>query len=211
MGTVAGWPEAARMALDVYDRLTAQRLASRIPVIRYEDEPGEDVDVAAYLSGEDATFQVSTETDSVRRGGRSAVRLRHSLFLSAGVSAEQAVIRGIAALACVHLLETAGVRVAVELDMIATYNDRRCRLLCAIKYFGEPADLPRLAFWFAHPAALRRVVFATTSKHYQNHYNRHEPDEDDVIRIGAAMEGYGDVDAAVFVKRTLTTAGFELV
>lgn len=211
MGTVAGWPEAARLALDLYDRLTAHRLASRIPTIRYEDEPGEDVDVGAYLSGEDATFLVTADTDVARMGGRSAVRLRHSLFLSSGVTAEQAVIRGIAALAIVHLLETAGVRVAVELDMSWSKSNRNGRLTCALKHYGEPADLPRLAFWLAHPAALRRVVFAATSAQFTNHYHRPEPDDDDVIRVGGAMVGYGDVDAAELVKGTLAQAGFELM
>lgn len=207
MATVAGWPAAAALAMDVYDRLTAERLMSRIPAIHYQDEPGEDVDVSAYLAGEDAVFLATADTDRAVRGGRSAVRLRHSLFAGYDVSAAELVTKGIAAAAIVHLLEAAGVRVAVELDMSWSYGAAGS-LVCVLKHYGEPADIPRLVYWLAHPSALRRVVFAVTSEHFETHYHRPVLDDEDVIRIGNAQ--YGGMDPAALVKSTLAKAGFEL-
>lgn len=210
MGTVAGWPEAAALAIDVYDKLTANRLASRIPRLCYEDEPGEDVDVSMYLAGEDSCFVAMRATDTTVRGGRSAVTVRHNMFASAHVNMREQVVRGLIATAIVHLLETAGVRVSVELDVRWTHGGRDGSLLTTLKHYGEPADIPRLTYWLAHPSAFRRVVFAIVSPHFRNMSSEPQYDPDDVIRVSDALVGGGNVDAVAVARQTLAAAGFVL-
>ena len=205
MGAMAGWPDAVPLATDVYDRLTAKRLTSRIPVPVMLEEPGDEVDVASHLSGDDAFVGCA---QSLMVGvGRGSVVLRHNLFVTAYESVESIVQRGAVAAAIVHLLETSGTQVAIDLDMYAEYGGNTLDLECRIKDFGVPMDLPRIVYWLAHPSALRRVVFAVTARDFKNHICVPHDDAPDVVRIGSAMRG-GDV--MEMAQKTLAAAGIEL-
>lgn len=210
MGAVSGWPEAVPLAVAAYDRLTAKRLQSRIPVPVMADEPGDEIDVAAYLSGDDPF--VTQSAGSTLGAGRGAVVIRHSLFASAMCNTEAIVTRGLITAAIAHLLETSGVQVAVDVDMYATNHnggvDYSMDLECRIKEFGVPLDLPRLVYWLAHPSALRRIVFAVTSAHFHNHLAASHVDDAAWLRVSDALVGNPDpVEAA---RVALAAVGIEL-
>jgi hypothetical protein len=209
MGHTEGWAAAVGPTVEVYERLTAKRLQSRIPVPVYMDEPGEEIDVAAYLSGDDCFI---SRSESSRLGaGRGAVRLRHSMFASFCADAEQIVTRGLIVGAIAHLLETSGVQVAIDLDFNVSGGERgeTASVECELKGFGMALDLPRLAFWLAHPAVLRRIVFAVTARHFHTHYDERQRDNNpEYIRVGRAL--VGNPDAVDVAREALAQAGIEL-
>ena len=161
MGGEIGWPEAARIALDVYDSISHERLESLLPVLTLTDE-GDEVDIEAYLAGDDECM-LATRVSATRVGGRTHATIAYSLFASYSTNTIDIVRRGVAVAAMAHLLETAGVRVEIVVFVCFTCGSTgngRGFVSCPIKHFGQALDLPRVTYWLAHPSAYRRIVFA---------------------------------------------------
>lgn len=105
--------------------------------------------------------------DSMRRkvNGTNArgrvVSIAVNPSMSGGLDAGLRVNQGAAIVALIDSLESAGYRVHVTLDRVQTATRDRgvVRTACDLKQATEPLDVDRLAFWLAHPAALRRMFF----------------------------------------------------
>jgi hypothetical protein len=157
-----GWPEgvkgvqAALSAIGSVDTLPAWEL----------DVAGVFPCIPAYLSGSPVAMYAPVETDGAPR------RIALCVTMSASYTVEaQARFRFAAALSQVASdLTAAGIDVAVYSFEVSTdRDDKRHCIGVAVREFGEPFDLTRVAF-SGHPAFHRRLRFAlceNTERHLE--------------------------------------------
>lgn len=150
-----GWAEGAHKAYALAETLKPRPQATRTVLKR--SMAGAFPNVPAYLAGHpQAMFQ------PVKRHaqGRPFVHLYVPLAYSGSIKAETAFNRGCALVAIIDALETSGCRVRVtgvdsseseSLRYVATYD---------LKAYGARLDVDTLIFTVAHPAFLRRIMFA---------------------------------------------------
>lgn len=153
-----GWTEVLPAMTEQMDRMKARITRTLIPVVEYADEPGTP-DVAAYLTGEDEYFVLTSEGRQDTPAVGRAVRILMEPCVSAGISTEAMVQRGAVVGAVIHTLERAGVRVALEFCSCIGPDGETVQIEVVLKSFGEPFDVRGLAFWLAHPSSSRRFIF----------------------------------------------------
>jgi hypothetical protein len=166
-----GWPGGVREI----EKLTRGGVTS-------DNGPAFELDVAgylpvvgAYVAGDPECMLVPGERGTIQR-----VVLVVSCIYNCGYSAEQAACYAAALAQVVAELDAAGVDVAVyALDVTRGSGSTYC-MSVAVRQFGEPLDLSKIAFAF-HPMFLRRVLFA---------WRELDPV---ACRIGVADGGYGSV------------------
>lgn len=157
-----GWPEGEqhikRLSLDLFDKVSSL-IERDFPVYDIE---GSEIDVARYLDGEPECW-LRMETHRTEGPGRRIVRLVYNASASAGINADVLLARGAAVAALIELLEFAGIGVELTVVDLATFRlTTETRIL--VKPLEQPLDIPRIAYALAHPAMLRRSLFAISEQ-----------------------------------------------
>ncbi|MCO6429982.1 MAG: hypothetical protein J5J00_03910 [Deltaproteobacteria bacterium] len=146
-----GWPEK-REDIQRYfgevQRLVDQQVRMRL------DVAGEAVDVGAFLEGEPECM-LSYQAPEMRS-------LKVIVNLSARFDSDARTLlnRGIAVASLVYALQSSGVGVSLAVGEWV-HDGRRSihETIVEVNQYSEYIDPGRLAFWIAHPAALRRCIF----------------------------------------------------
>lgn len=156
-----GWPEGrAKFARNLEAYAAATSLGND-RTLTY-DVAGFRPDVGRAIAG-DPLSMIANGPELQTRA--PVVSLAMSLHVSAAIDADQIIYWGCAVASHIDALEAAGYR--VDLSVFPTMgkgfddgpdNWLACRV--TLKAPEQPLDLDRLAFWLAHPAALRRLGFA---------------------------------------------------
>lgn len=145
-----GWQE---MGGELWKQIAS--LAVKIdPGVRESfDVTGEAVDVGRYLGGEPECMFTQTITPM------SAVSVMVNISARYDANAEHIFNRGIAVAAVIHALQAAGRGVALSACESVSGAGGSHETFITLQEFGEYINPARLAFWAAHPAALRRCIF----------------------------------------------------
>lgn len=153
-----GWAEGAQKVADRRSQFDAFLTAAKAAkASRWDwDVTGQFIDVGRYLTGEPEVF--GAEYDDGESNSARVVSIRLNSCVSASVSKESIIARGVTALVAVDLLESCGIRCEVILSQ-ATESSTHVDHNVVVKKPSEPVDVDRLAFWLAHPSAFRRFGF----------------------------------------------------
>jgi len=139
------------------------------------DVTGECVDVGAFLAGEPECMM------SMAVPAKRSLTVIVNVSFSAGCDARHLLNRGIAVAAAVYALQCNGVSVSLKVgSWVDDHNGHIHETLIEVNQYGEYISPARLAFWLAHPAALRRCIFRISE---------HEPD--DVRKRFGFYSGHG--------------------
>lgn len=171
-----GWPEGAAKAKRLLDRLQLP-VPHAVHSETYHDVTGSYVDVGEYVQG-------VPECMVDFRADRRPVRFAHlivSATFSAAIETQAVIQRGATIAAVVDALETQGIRCTV--DLLFQSTDYTARIIGAtpstfevrvpIKEAHAPLNLDTLTFGVAHPAYLRRLMFAVMEQYpadVRDHY-----------------------------------------
>ncbi len=156
-----GFAKAAEMAARGWDAQAGAlwksifALAMKIEsgVQEYYDVSGESVDVGRYLSGEPECMLAQSISPL------SSVSVFINISAKSNADAEQLFNRGIAVAAVIHALQSSGRGVALVVCESVSCGESIHETFIQMQDFGEYINPGRLAFWAAHPAALRRCIF----------------------------------------------------
>lgn len=155
---INGWPEAVEKLQPNLDAI-ARSIATAIPRPKmHNDVSGGMVDIGAHIEGFPEDMVVMRRT---RRNVR-AVHVVANVAASAAVSTDTIRARGGLIAGLVMALDRLGAPVSVTVaGGIRGYNGRIITHLLNIKDEGAPLDMGRVMFTLAHPAMLRRIMFAS--------------------------------------------------
>ncbi len=178
-----GWEEGRQHLRQAVGRIALDQLVGRRPIVESRlDFAGDEVDIGAYLHGEPehmVDYQVRQDTH-----GKQAMMYVNASMASR-VSSERIMQRGGALYAAIEALRTEGY--SLGLTMVdSTQNNRFSHYTeyqIPVVRPGGYLDIDTAAFCLAHPAFLRRGVFAL---------NEHEPND---IRYAMGFMvggGYGE-------------------
>ena len=165
---VEGWHEGVEkiehFARPVVDMISSKMERSDV----FHDVEGMGIDVARFVEGEPECWQnyISTHVEGV---GQRVLRLVLNGSTSGGINKEQMIERGSFVCATVDCLERAGFSVEVWYAFACrhyAYGNERwlSNINVKIKESNQPIDMARVAFALAHPAMLRRLLFATMER-----------------------------------------------
>ena len=156
-----GWEEGRQRLRQVVGRVAIDQLVGRRPIVESRlDFAGDEVDIGAYLHGEPehmVDYQVRQDTH-----GKQAMMYVNA-SMSSRVSSERIMQRGGALYAAIEALRTEGYSLGLTMVESTEEDDRYIR---GVEYQipvvqpGEYLDIDTAAFCLAHPAFLRRGVFA---------------------------------------------------
>lgn len=155
-----GWEEGRQHLRQAVGRIALDQLVGRRPIVESRlDFAGDEVDIGAYLHGEPehmVDYQVRQDTH-----GKQAMMYVNASVASR-VSSERIMQRGGALYAAIEALRTEGY--SLGLTMVdSTKNNRFSHYTeyqIPVVQPGEYLDIDTAAFCLAHPAFLRRGVFA---------------------------------------------------
>lgn len=199
---VEGWTEGEQRIRELSRRLEAH-ITHRI--VREEfnyDVEGMAFDVARFLNGEPEHWIRPEEATVTTDHGSKHVKLVVNISASSAVSPEAIIARGAAVAALVELLEYADHRVEVWITNPSSAAHRYGEAyappiyVCDVKVksFDQPLDMGLLAFALAHPATLRRLMFAAQEcadpsiVKYVTHSNSYGyPTENDAAKAEAGI------------------------
>ena len=153
-----GWPEGVQRMRAIAERIY-NRIAPKVTVFQNTEHSvvGAMVDVATFLAGEPECMMdfVTTEVKGIRH-----VDILVDLWSHFKIPGSAIINKGAAVLACIDALEHAGCTVSVTVGFSSAYEQTLVEFRVAVKAPGVPMDTDRLAFVLAHPAMLRRILFA---------------------------------------------------
>lgn len=178
-----GWEEGRQHLRQAVGRIALDQLVGRRPIVESRlDFAGDEVDIGAYLHGEPehmVDYQVRQDTH-----GKQAMMYVNASMASR-VSSERIMQRGGALYAAIEALRTEGY--SLGLTMVdSTQNNRFSHYTeyqIPVVRPGGYLDIDTAAFCLAHPAFLRRGVFAL---------NEHEPNDLRYSMGFMAGQGYGE-------------------
>ncbi|MHC1764598.1 MAG: hypothetical protein AB9869_09855 [Verrucomicrobiia bacterium] len=150
---MTGWAEGFRQVTVRADAIA--RAQAGLEMTSHYAEAGDEVDVGLYLTGEPECM-IEFPLEPKRK---PVVRFVVSAAFSARVDAEAIYNRGAAVLAAIDVLESAGVRVELDLDESIEADRREFRRTIPLKAADDPVDRDKLAFAICHPSTLRRLIF----------------------------------------------------
>jgi hypothetical protein len=166
-----GWEEKSA---DLWKQVHALAVRVEVGVQEVYDVSGGSVDIGRFMSGEPECMMTQTLTPL------SAVSVLMNICASASADAEHLYNRGIAVAAVIHALQSSGRGVSLRVcESVWSWGSRHITEI-TLQEFGEYIHSGRLAFWTAHPAALRRCIFR---------YNEQQSDE--IRREHGFRSGYG--------------------
>lgn len=172
-----GWPEGAQRARAILDRISAPQITDTHSAT-YHDVSGSYVDVGEYVQG------VPECMVNFREDARPALfaHIVVSASYNGAFQPESAMNRGIAIAAVIDALESRSIR--CDVDVIDPTQGRRydsktgrydvSYVHLPVKRAADPLNLDTLVFAVAHPAYLRRLMFAvmeTRGAEYRRDYN----------------------------------------
>jgi hypothetical protein len=172
-----GWSE---MSTKLWQMIHALSLKVELGVESRYDVAGESVDIGRYMSGEPESMLTQDISPL------SSVSVFLNITARCNADADQLFNRGIAVAAIIHALQSSGRGVSLTIvSPNSEYNERRGSTndtIIQLQNFGDYINPGRLAFWAAHPAALRRCVFR---------YNEQQPEDVREVMGYSHREGYG--------------------
>lgn len=146
-------------------------------------EEGEELDVSAYLSGDDRHWVDYKETGDLQQGGK-ILRVCSNVAANSGVKPESMAKRGIATMALIESLEAAGYNVELWAALHSggtTDSSLEYRGAILVKTANDYINRARALFFLAHPATFRKLGF----------YLRERLPEKLCYRLGAHIHGSG--------------------
>lgn len=157
-----GWPEGAEKARKLLTQFEA-RLGDRLvlPQYIYAAAPGYGFDVSRVVEGDpEHWFEIDPQT-VIADGVGQVIRVHVNGSASAMIKADHLITRGTAIACLVNLLElSGGFRCEVVARLTSAYHGAVMGTVdLTIKRPDEEMSLDKLAFFIAHPSALRRVGF----------------------------------------------------
>jgi hypothetical protein len=155
---VNGWPEAVEKLQPNLDAI-ARSIATAIPRPKmHNDVTGGTVDIGAHIEGLPEDMVVLRRTQRHVR----AVHVVANIAASSAVSTDTIRARGGLIAGLVMALDRLGAPVSVTVAAgVRGYQGRSITHLLNIKDEGAPLDMGRVMFTLAHPAMLRRIIFAS--------------------------------------------------
>ena len=171
---VKDWPEAMELARNGWPEGTAkiENLSTSMftYISKYATRPepayvteGTSLDVGRWHDGEPEHWITMTESDNVLVNGKTTAKIGVNLSASCGISADVMVARGAAVVGLARLLDYLGIRTEIYIFSSISSDYRKGQKLlfsALVKSANQDFDITRLAFSLAHPAMLRRLVFA---------------------------------------------------
>lgn len=150
-----GWIDAVEQ-LDITPMVNTGEIEG--PVMHWSDE-GTEIDIAAYLSGEPEYMGMLVNMPTPR----SLIRIGVDNACHSGVSPETMLTVGRSVLTVVESLRMRGYPCEIWACQSVNGNGGTWDGRILIQAAHSPVHVGRLAFWLAHPAALRRAWFALES------------------------------------------------
>ena len=150
-----GWPEGVSIIEDIAEKIGAvvsQQIVRPVPVYSVA---GGFPDVARFLAGV-PDCMLTFESQELTGPGK-VIKVIASVGALSSVAPETIQHKGAAICALVDALESTGHRVELILD--SSVNGKYS-WQCTIKRADEPLEMDRIAFAFAHPSMLRRLIFS---------------------------------------------------
>lgn len=146
-----GWIEKAD---ELWQHISAVAPQVELGITSRYDVSGDSVDVGRYLSNEPECMLAQSVSP------QAVVSVLVNISASAGIDARHLFNRGIALAAIIHSLQSAGRGVSLTVgESVHSDGHERHETFIEIQRFGDYINPARLAFWVAHPAALRRCIF----------------------------------------------------
>ena len=160
-----GWDEGAQKMDDILSRIESliphAEIEGEAAGLEYRfDEHGEEVDVGAYLAGDERPW-LDPKLDATK----PIVRIGVNVSASCGVPADAMMARGVMVAAIARYLERQDY--ATQIYIFEHGNagwgggQGVNTTTLFLKDSTEYLDPKKLAFWMAHPAVLRRLFFRT--------------------------------------------------
>ncbi len=157
-----GWRDGAVKVRQAFAKLPAPTLSAG-NAWRY-DYYGEQIDMSRFSSGEDACFRTRNGNN---RGRAKLVRILVPMAYPCSTASSSVINRGSAIISVVDALEMTRRTVEVVASFSSTSDGDReptsgfhMNHCVVVKQAGQPFDIPRMAFFLAHTASLRRIGFA---------------------------------------------------
>jgi len=151
-----GWHKGTALALEASDIISGDHATQRV---RRFAVAGGRVNVGRMLSG-NPLHMVSRP----RQDGRKVITLFVELFMSSGITAENAIIRAAAVAAMADVLASNGY--SCEIVGVCMSKSRKglgSQIAVQIKEAGEPLNIENVAFALGHPSMFRRFCFAVNA------------------------------------------------
>lgn len=150
---MTGWAEGFKQVTVRADAIA--RAQAGLEMTSHYAEAGDEVDVGLFLANEPECM-IEFPLEPKRK---PVVKFVVSASFSARVGAEAIYNRGAAVLAAIDILESAGIRVEVDLDESIEASGKEFRRTIPLKAADDPVDRDKLAFAICHPSTLRRLIF----------------------------------------------------
>lgn len=219
-----GWAEGAAMVARMVETLSRYLppVTDGPDTAALQDGGGAWVDIERYLQGDPVCYYGFNGQD----GNRKPVEIVTNVAAHCGVDAKAMARRGAATLAVVKALELRGYSCGLTVGQGVQGNgDMRLISLVRIKEPNEALSVDSVAFTMAHPAFLRRMIFAYEEREPKDireaigirpggGYGRPDDIPDQVIPEGAIHLGkireidFGtEADAAQWALKLLRKAG----
>lgn len=178
-----GWEEGRQHLRQAVGRIALDQLVGRRPIVESQlDFAGDEVDIGAYLHGEPehmVDYQVRQDTH-----GKQAMMYVNA-SMESNVSSKRIMRRGGALYAAIEALRTEGYSLGLTMVESTQNNSfsHYAEYQIPVVRPGEYLDIDTAAFCLAHPAFLRRGVFAL---------NEHESNDLRYSMGFMAGQGYGE-------------------
>jgi len=155
-----GWPEGAKNI--------ENKLKTKIKNVSNErtrksvyDVVGGNCSVPRYLQG--IPTNMVRQVTKVRK--QKVVTINKNFSYNAMISKERIIEESVKALQIVREIESAGIRVNLNIIFMSYEADERIILKVRIKSANERLNVSKTAFALAHPSMLRRIVFRYIETH----------------------------------------------
>ena len=178
-----GWEEGRQHLRQAVGRIALDQLVGRRPIVESQlDFAGDEVDIGAYLHGEPehmVDYQVRQDTH-----GKQAMMYVNA-SMESNVSSKRIMQRGGALYAAIEALRTEGYSLGLTMVESTQNNSfsHYAEYQIPVVRPGEYLGIDTAAFCLAHPAFLRRGVFAL---------NEHESNDLRYSMGFMAGQGYGE-------------------
>jgi hypothetical protein len=151
-----GWPEGAAHAKRLLSQFTLPPLIETHSAT-FHDVTGAYVDVGQYVQGTpECMVNFTPDTRPIR-----FVKIIVSAVYSGSFTTDKAINRGVTIAAVIDALESRGIRCDVELvTALSGHDNGKLFIHLPLKVSENPLNLDTLTFAIAHPAYLRRLIFA---------------------------------------------------
>jgi len=168
---VNGWEAELQEALNIAESAVdmvekEHEIDSFMPVWDYQ---GCEVDVARYLSGEPENMIDYPVTQMPKQG--RVITLCSSISYSAAVNANVIKRRGQVLVALALLLSRMGYNSELWVSFTSVQGDKTVEIKVLVKGANDSLDASKVMFAYAHPSALRVLMFGCQDSHKRYGFN----------------------------------------